>query len=416
MKKYSSIHINDSYDKLISKIEPHEFSLHFLDESNFVLAWNLEQRIELDNDKADFEEMDEFLIKNEGNYIFSILSYDLKNSIYSGLSSKNESFTRENKSFFTTYKNVIILNSKDSLYFGSLETNEIEAFFSSVIEKVDEEDMVEELIPIESETSYLEKLKILQNQIQLGNIYEINYCTSFNSQEHNLKINSVFQKIIAKTEAPFGALYKFDSIVLLSGSPERFICKKNNLIYSQPIKGTAKRGLTKDSDNDLIEKLKSSKKDRAENVMIVDLVRNDLSKIAKKNSVEVKVLSELHTFKSVHQLISTVQGSLQNKKTFQDILKAMFPMGSMTGAPKINAMKYSEKTENFKRGFYSGASGLIEPNGNFDFNVIIRSIIHDGNSRISQIGVGGAITILSEPEEEYEECLTKLKAIKESLC
>jgi para-aminobenzoate synthetase component 1 len=158
------------------------------------------------------------------------------------------------------------------------------------------------------------------------------------------------------------------------------------------------------------------KKDQSENVMIVDLVRNDLSKVATKNSVKVTELCEPYSFKTVHQLISTVQCELKPEKTFSEILQALFPMGSMTGAPKISSMEQIHRFENFNRGIYSGAIGYLDPNGNFDFNVVIRSIIVHQKAKQVTCSVGGAITINSIPKKEYEECLLKLNAVKKTLC
>ena len=198
---------------------------------------------------------------------------------------------------------------------------------------------------------------------------------------------------------------------IFSGSPERYIKKEGLKLISQPIKGTAKRGQSKEEDLRLKERLLADPKERAENVMIVDLVRNDLSKIARKNSVKVDELFGIYSFETVHQMISTISCEVEETTSFTDVLKATFPMGSMTGAPKHSAMKLIEKHENFKRGIYSGAIGYIAPNGDFDFNVVIRTLIYNRETKYLSCPVGGAITIQSSPEAEYEECNIKVQSI-----
>jgi para-aminobenzoate synthetase component 1 len=202
---------------------------------------------------------------------------------------------------------------------------------------------------------------------------------------------------------------------LLSASPERYLKKEGELVISQPIKGTEKRATTKEEDLKLILALEKNPKERAENIMIVDLVRNDLSRFAIKGSVKVDELCKVYTFKQVHQLISTVSCKVKSTTHPVDIVKATFPMGSMTGAPKISALKIIEELEETKRGLYSGAVGYFTPTGDFDFNVIIRSILYNATKKYVSYSVGGAITAQSTPEKEYEECLLKAKAMKQVL-
>jgi para-aminobenzoate synthetase component 1 len=216
-----------------------------------------------------------------------------------------------------------------------------------------------------------------------------------------------FSKMNNATEAPHAAYFNGNNLQLLCTSPERFIQKKGNKIISQPIKGTIKRGANSAEDEENKTVLRTSKKERSENIMIVDLVRNDLSRIAERASVQVTSLCELHTFKTLHHLISTVEAQLPSNITFTDILAATFPMGSMTGAPKISAVQHMEKIELLDRGVYSGTFGVIEPNGNFDFNVIIRSAVYNKEKKQTTIKVGSAITHASNAESEYDECLLK---------
>jgi para-aminobenzoate synthetase component 1 len=211
------------------------------------------------------------------------------------------------------------------------------------------------------------------------------------------------------------AYFSADSLHLCGASMERYLTKKEDKILSQPIKGTIKKGETIEEDHALIASLLNSEKDRAENVMIVDLVRNDLNKICQTSSVKVTELCEIYSYLQVHQMISTVEGKLKPNTSFTDILRATFPMGSMTGAPKIAAMKHIDELESFKRGWYSGSVGYIQPNGDFDFNVVIRSLLCDEDKKILNYCAGGAITIDSNPENEWEEIQVKTKAITEVL-
>ncbi len=214
---------------------------------------------------------------------------------------------------------------------------------------------------------------------------------------------------------PFATFLKIDKQFLLSASPERFVKKQENQIISQPIKGTIKRGKNQQDDNKLKHQLENDLKERTENIMIVDLVRNDLSKTAIKGTVRVEELCKVYTFKQVHQLISTVISEVRSKTNPVDIIKSLFPMGSMTGAPKISAMKIIEELEETKRGLYSGAVGYFTPDNDFDFNVVIRSILYNQTNKYVSFSVGGAITSKSIIEKEYDECLVKAKAMKKAL-
>ncbi|MEX2349755.1 MAG: anthranilate synthase component I family protein, partial [Flavobacteriaceae bacterium] len=214
---------------------------------------------------------------------------------------------------------------------------------------------------------------------------------------------------------PFAAFVKMEGYYALSASPERYLKKEKLKIISQPIKGTARRSAIQEEDMQLSETLKADPKERSENIMITDLVRNDLSRTAAKGSVEVEELCGLYTFKQVHQLITTITSTVSEETTITDVLKTTFPMGSMTGAPKTSAMKIIEDLEETKRGLYSGSVGYVSPEGDADFNVIIRSILYNETNKYLSFSVGSAITSLSQPEKEYEECLLKAKAMREVL-
>ena len=238
----------------------------------------------------------------------------------------------------------------------------------------------------------------------------MNYCIPFDTSVIDLDSYQLYAQLNRQTEAPFSVYYSDGDHALMCGSPERYLQLKGRKLTAQPIKGTARRGKGGE-DAELKERLRNDPKERAENIMITDLVRNDLSRVASSNSVEVSELCGIHTFKTVHQMISTVTAQLKPECDGIDALRASFPMGSMTGAPKISAMSLIEQFETRKRGLYSGAFGYFEPNGDFDFNVVIRSLLYQKSTGKLSFEVGSAITHLSDPEKEYEECLLKAEAL-----
>tara|TARA_B110000977_G_scaffold189433_1_gene258926 strand:+ start:1371 stop:2663 length:1293 start_codon:yes stop_codon:yes gene_type:complete len=258
---------------------------------------------------------------------------------------------------------------------------------------------------------YIANVNQIKKHIQAGDVYEMNYCQEFFANNAQLNPLNAFIKLNSISKAPYSCYYKCNDTYLLSASPERYLKRINTRLISQPIKGTRKRGTTELEDDFLKDDLLKDQKERSENVMIVDLVRNDLSRIAAKNSVKVDELFGIYSFEQVHQMISTISCELKDECKLSDILKASFPMGSMTGAPKIRAMQLIEKFEKTKRGLYAGAVGYIKPNGDFDFNVVIRSIQYNALNKYLSFMVGGAITIGSDAELEYQECLVKAKAL-----
>lgn len=262
---------------------------------------------------------------------------------------------------------------------------------------------------------YIDTCKTLLGHIHRGDIYEVNYCVDFAGENRILNPTEIFANLSALSEAPFSALYRNSNSWLMCGSPERFLMKSGNKLISQPIKGTRRRSTDPAEDVRLKDELESDPKERSENVMIVDLVRNDLSRVAKPGSVEVTEMCGIHTFKTVHQMISTIQCELKADVNLHDIIKSTFPMGSMTGAPKISAMKLAEQYEKQSRGIYSGSVGYITPDGDFDFNVVIRSITWNADTGYVSAKTGSAITANSIPEKEYEECLIKAEAMMNAL-
>ena len=265
--------------------------------------------------------------------------------------------------------------------------------------------------PVESNTEYLSAVEHLKAHIQRGDIYEVNYCTAFKAEVGALHSPALFEKMASRTEAPFSTYLKLNQHELLCTSPERYFSKRGQRILSQPIKGTNRRV---SNNQAAMASLKESEKERAENVMIVDLVRNDLSRVATKGSVQVSELCGTYAFKNVNQLISTVEANITPNTGFWKLFGATFPMGSMTGAPKVSAMQLAEQYEKTAREIYSGTVGYTTPEGDADFNVVIRSVAINRNTGVATTHVGGAITILSDPQQEYEECLLKAESIFDS--
>lgn len=261
-----------------------------------------------------------------------------------------------------------------------------------------------------SQREYLSAVNQLKKEIQKGNIYEINYCIPFETRVDNLDLGGLYQSLNHLTEAPFSAYYVDESHAAICGSPERYLKKEGDKLIAQPIKGTCRRAEGQE-DEMLKEALRSDIKERAENIMITDLVRNDLSRIAAPESVRVEELCGVYPFKTVYQMISTITAELSKDKSLFDAIRFTFPMGSMTGAPKIKAMQLIDKYEIRQRGLYSGALGYFRPNGDFDFNVVIRSLLYHRKTGILSFQVGSAVTALSVPEKEYEECLLKADAM-----
>ena len=361
------------------------------------------------NDNS-FNKLNDFQTKHS-DWLFGCLSYDLKNEVEVLESKNNDNFPTDNMLFFIP-EYVLVL--KD----GVLEIQTFnhkkvcdEFVFGFNFDKLKTKEFDCNIKQRDTKESYLEKIKKIKDHIQLGDIYEMNYCQEFYAIDVFFSAESIFFELNNKMKTPFSSFLKLEKKYILSASPERFLRKKGNKILSQPIKGTRKRGVSKKVDEILVSTLKTSSKDISENVMITDLVRNDLSITAKIASVKVKELCEVYTFEKVHQMITTVSSEVDTNTSFAEVLKSSFPMGSMTGAPKIRAMELIEEFEEFKRGIFSGAVGYITPSSDFDFNVVIRTILYNLDTNYLSIGVGGAITIKSDGQDEYEECLIKAKPI-----
>ena len=266
-----------------------------------------------------------------------------------------------------------------------------------------------------SKDNYEQRFEAIKEHIQQGDIYEMNFCHEFYAENAEINPFETYTRLNKLTNAPFSSFYKNKDQHILCGSPERYIKKEGDKIITQPIKGTAKRGKTPEEDDAIKLALSKNEKERSENIMIVDLVRNDLSKTAIKASVKVEELCKVYSFETVHQMISTVTSEIDKTTHPVEVLRTTFPMGSMTGAPKVEAMKIIEEIETTKRGVYSGAIGYFKPNQDFDFNVVIRSLLYNQETKYLNFMVGGAITSKANAQDEYEETLLKAEAMIECL-
>jgi para-aminobenzoate synthetase component 1 len=352
------------------------------------------------------------------DWIFGYLSYDLKNDTEPLRSQNFDGLDFPDLCFFQPKRLFLFKEDKLTIRYLNVVSKEVDADLKSIETfSLQNSSSHKNNIQIESRISknqYIKQVSTLLSHIHRGDIYEANFCQEFyahadiNSLETYFKLNKISQP-------PFATFLKMGDKFLLSSSPERYLKKVGLEIMSQPIKGTIRRSEHFKEDADLKMILESDPKERSENIMIVDLVRNDLSKIAQKGTVNVTELCQIYSFKQVHHMISTVQAMALPTISPVDIIAATFPMGSMTGAPKISAMKIIEALEASKRGLYSGTVGYFTPEGDFDFNVVIRSILYNASKSYVSFSVGSAITSKSTPENEYEECLVKAKAMRSVL-
>jgi len=387
--------------------------------SNFdaVLAVDAFSRIEANYTNA-FQQLKEYQ-SNVNDYLFGYLGYDLKNDIEKLTSTNFDGLHFPDLFFFQPKKLFLLKGTTLEIKYLNKFKNEIDADLEAINSTTKTlQQPTESPVKIKlriHKDDYYQKINAVLNHIHKGDIYEANFCQEFYSENSNINPVKVYQSLNEISKSPFATFLKLNDKFLLSASPERYLKKEGELVISQPIKGTEKRASTNVKDQQLIEELMQNPKERAENIMIVDLVRNDLSRSAIKGSVKVDELCKVYTFEQVHQLISTISCKVDKATHPVDIIKETYPMGSMTGAPKISAMKIMEELEETKRGLYSGAVGYFTPQGDFDFNVIIRSILYNASKKYVSYSVGGAITAQSIPEKEYEECLLKAKAMKQVL-
>jgi len=355
------------------------------------------------------------LIVANNDWVFGHLAYELHSELEKTNPTK-ESTDGFSKLFFFVPE-TIIFKEENNVRIGSISQAQNERLIEVIdrfkIDPPQHEDVeLHCTTPIER---YARQGEEILRHIHRGDIYEINYCIDFSGYAEHIDASRTFQRLQENADAPFAVLYKKNTSWLMCASPERYIAKNGTRVKSQPIKGTRKRGENSEEDLALIEELQNDVKERMENIMIVDLVRNDLSRIAERGSVEVTELCGIHTFNTVHQMISTVECTVAEDIRFSNVLTATFPMGSMTGAPKISAIRIASELEDQPRGIYSGSVGMISPEGDFDFNVVIRSITWNEENGIVSAKTGSAFTEKAIALKEYEECLLKGENMKNAL-
>lgn len=371
------------------------------------------------SDNGNFENLKHF-ITGANDWIFGHLNYDLKNEIEQ-LQSDNKDFIEFPAMHFFVPRYIFIIHQNELKilyredYSSEVEVKKIiddiektKVSLQSKINKIDVQPRV-------TKTEYVSTVNHILDHIHYGDIYEMNYCNEYFAEQTKVDPINLFINLQDVSPTPFSGYYKFNDKYLISASPERFMKKTGNKIISQPIKGTTKRGENREEDKAISELLKKNPKEKAENTMIVDLVRNDLSKNAARGTVQVEEFCGVYPFSHVHQMISTISAELREDVHPVDVIRDAFPMGSMTGAPKIRAMKLIERYEKSRRGLYSGSIGYFTPDHDFDFNVVIRSILYNKTNKYLSYMVGSAITAGSIPENEYHECIVKAQAMKDSL-
>ncbi|MCZ6593730.1 MAG: anthranilate synthase component I family protein [Bacteroidetes bacterium] len=426
VKKYTASLTEDLKTRILLWAQQYD-EITWLDSNNYeqghssyqaMLAVDAFTSIKTDHHNA-FEKLEEYQSLSN-DWLFGYLTYDLKNDVELLKSRNFDGLNFADLYFFQPKKVFLFSENEVELQYLNIVDGELESDWPDIMntEIPVEDSIVERPIKIRLRTSkdnYFQQVDEMLRHIERGDIYEVNFCQEFFSENATIDPLRTFQHLNNISRPPFATFLKFGEHYVLSASPERYLKKEGNTVISQPIKGTAKRLSNPSEDQKMIDQLRNDPKERSENIMITDLVRNDLSRFATKGSVVVEELCKVYSFEQVHQLISTVRCEVADDLSSVEMIRNTFPMGSMTGAPKISAMKIIEELEVTKRGLYSGAVGYFAPNGDFDFNVIIRSILYNASAKYVSFSVGGAITAKSVPENEYEECLIKAKAMREVL-
>ena len=351
----------------------------------------------------------------EKQWVFGHLSYELKDSLHHFPSQKENKIGFPPFYFFSPQ--IVLEIRQNELIISAQSPNTVFEEINAVsLSSTSFAPVSIAPQPVLGKDEYIQKIRTLQEHIHRGDCYEINFCQEFLAEETLIDPFACFENLMQVSPNPFSAFYRLQDKYLLCASPERFLARKGATVFSQPIKGTIKRDIeSPEGDEALKQQLLNSPKEQSENVMVVDLVRNDLTKICKEATVKVDELFGIYTFPQVHQMISTISGELKEEISFSEIMEATFPMGSMTGAPKHRVMQLIDQYEPSARGIFSGAVGYFNPAGDFDFNVVIRSIMYNASKRYLSYQVGSGITFYSEAEKEWEECMLKGEAIKKVL-
>ncbi len=416
LKSFLSFSRNQSHFCLLDSNQYFSEDKSGLNKYKMLAAWGCLDEIKPHRNAL--HEMDRFVKKNASRWIFGFITYELKNEIENLQSLNEDNIKAPILHFFVPefvyvedgISSNIICQSSKVLDAGAV----LSAIYNSEWKKTTFKSKLN-LSGRISKADYITQFEKIKKHIQRGDVYELNYCQEFFAENVSVQPEILYFNLNRISPSPMSCFYKSDDLFLMSSSPERFLAKRGDKIYSQPMKGTMPRGSDANHDLMLSKKLFHDEKERSENVMIVDLVRNDLSRIAQRGTVCVEELFGVYSYSHVHQMVSTVSCRLKENTGFAEILKATFPMGSMTGAPKIRAMQLIEDFETARRGLYSGSVGYISPCGNFDFNVVIRSLIFNHHEKYLSAMTGSAITAKSDAETEYNECRLKAVAMEKAL-
>ena len=378
-------------------------------EFNWVIFIGETANLEINTNLTDpWDALSDFIKNKKTPLLGTFLTYDLKNS------REKLHTAKEDETGFPLLAcwepAVIIAEKRDgsSFHYGNYEK-----YLNQKDNPVETENILNEisLKPTLTKEEYLNGFEKIQQALKDGDIYEMNFCQHFSAIIKSIDPISLYQKLNNLSPAPFSGIIKYNNSWLICSSPERFLKKKGNELFSQPIKGTIKKFPTEDENIAAMMQLKENPKEINENMMIVDLVRNDLSHFATKNGVQVTELCEVYPFATVNHMISTVNAKLKPDAEITEILAKAFPMGSMTGVPKIKALEIADALENFQRRLYSGSIGYFTNQGDFDFNVVIRSITWNEKNGYFSFSAGSAITIQANGEDEYNECMLKAEAL-----
>lgn len=378
---------------------------------DFLLAVGI--KAELISQPGDaFDRLEKFRAENPG-WITGFLTYDLKNEV-ENLQSNNADYLHFPGLYFFSPRHLVLIKDNEA----EIISDNAEQLVENILSQNTSPEKSGNAVHLKSRFSreeYISTVGQIKQHISRGDIYVTNFCQEFYAE--NIAINPlvIFSELNRISPNPFSAFLKLKDKHILCASPERFLAKRENKLISQPIKGTARRYADAAEDNKSKQQLHQHTKELQENVMIVDLVRNDLTRSAKQGTVHTEELFGLYSFSQVHQMISTVVCKKSDEVSDIQAIKNTFPMGSMTGAPKISAMQLMERYERTKRGVYSGAIGYFSPDGDFDLNVVIRTLLYNESEKYLSLQVGSAITFHADPEKEYEECLLKAQAILEVL-
>ena len=410
--KLKALYWADRFDT-VCLLDSNNYSIDSYTAFDVLLAAGVKHEIKAYAGDA-LEQLELFLETHRGKFALGHLTYDLKNEI-EPLHSRNTDHLAFPDLYFFIPEYLLKINGPNIIIDAENPDLVWKAIDEVILPTVFKTGFSGNLMARLSYENYREAIIRIKQHILRGDIYEINYCQEFFAKQATIHPINTFIALNELSPTPFANFFKHEQRYILSATPERFLSKRANKLISQPIKGTAKRNTDAAEDLLLKTQLRNNLKEITENVMIVDLVRNDLTKSAHPGTVQVEELFGIYSFPQVHQMISTVVCQVADHLSTTSIIRNTFPMGSMTGAPKLKSMQLIEKYEYSKRGIYSGSVGYFSPEGDFDFNVIIRTILYNAKNNYLSFHVGSAITVDADPRQEYEECLLKAQAIMQIL-